>query len=332
MTAMAASPRSFVITVLVLWSVLICGGITFARLQDIPGWVVIAVLPALLVEAVFYLVPGFGAIRERLGRLPRLGIATLLVNSALLPWLIVVTGTGRFEPKSFGTLLLLAAVAVGWYLVFPRVFTADLGLLVFFAAVFLTRIFRDAYPTLPPDLRLDFLGKVMWIRLGLSVFLLLRGGETEPLGFLPTRRDWKVGFRYYLLFLPFGVAAGYAVNYLSLGPKPMPLWQLGLLGVGTFVGILWVTALGEEFFFRGLLQKWIEELTGSPLTALSVASIAFGLVHLPFRGFPNWKHVLIATILGWFCGQAYQETRTIRAAMVTHALVVTTWVVVFGKS
>jgi membrane protease YdiL (CAAX protease family) len=315
-----------------LWCILIGGGLIYARLQNIPGWVVAAVLPALMVEVFFYIAPGFAAVRERAARLAPSLLAALLVATAVLPWLIAVVGTGRFEPKALLLLLLITSAAVAWYLVFPRVLTADLGLLVLFAAIFLTRIFRDTYPTVPPDLRLDFLGKVMWIRLGLSVFLILRGGEVEPFGFLPTRRDWWVGFRYYLLFLPFGVAAGYAVNYLRIGPKPMPIWQLGLLGLGTFIGVLWVTALSEEFFFRGLLQKWIEDLTGSPLTALTVASVAFGLVHLPFRGFPNWKHVLIATILGWFCGQAYQETRTIRAAMVTHALVVTTWVVVFGKS
>ena len=31
-----------------------------------------------------------------------------------------------------------------------------------------------------------------------------------------------------------------------------------------FAGILWVVALSEEFFFRGLVQQWVRDSTGSP--------------------------------------------------------------------
>ena len=74
--------------------------------------------------------------------------------------------------------------------------------------------------------------------------------------------------------------------------------------------------MSEEFFFRGVMQ---------PKLGLVATSIVFGLVHLPFREFPNWKHVLVATVLGLFCGRAYQKTGSIRAPIVTHALVVATW-------
>jgi uncharacterized protein len=44
-----------------------------------------------------------------------------------------------------------------------------------------------------------------------------------------------------------------------------------------------------------------------------------------YRQFPNWKFVLLATCAGLFYGRAYIQARSIRAAMVTHALVVTVW-------
>jgi hypothetical protein len=56
-----------------------------------------------------------------------------------------------------------------------------------------------------------------------------------------------------------------------------------------------------------------------------VTSLLFGLAHLWFRSFPNWRWVPVAAVLGWFCGRARNQAGSIRAGMVTHVLVVTTW-------
>jgi hypothetical protein len=47
--------------------------------------------------------------------------------------------------------------------------------------------------------------------------------------------------------------------------------------------------------------------------------------HLWLGSFPNWRWVPLAATLGWFCGRARNQAGSIRAAMVTHTLVVTTW-------
>ena len=60
-----------------------------------------------------------------------------------------------------------------------------------------------------------------------------------------------------------------------------------------------------------------------------VSSVIFGLVHLPYRAFPNWKFAILATVAGWFYGRAYLKTGSIRAAMVAHALTNVTWRVFF---
>ena len=39
----------------------------------------------------------------------------------------------------------------------------------------------------------------------------------------------------------------------------------------------------------------------------ALTSLAFGAVHLWFRGFPNWRWALIAGALGWFCGRARNQ-------------------------
>jgi membrane protease YdiL (CAAX protease family) len=97
-----------------------------------------------------------------------------------------------------------------------------------------------------------------------------------------------------------------------------------------FFGALWVIALPEEFFFRGLLQRWIGEWTGSRYLGLATASLLFGAAHLPFREFPNWRLATVAAVAGCFYGLAYQKADSIRASMVTHALVVTIWRTLFA--
>jgi len=90
--------------------------------------------------------------------------------------------------------------------------------------------------------------------------------------------------------------------------------------------MLCVVSLSEEFLVRGVLQRWLEEWTGSRAGALLLASAIFGLLHLGMQhAFPNWKWALLAGVLGWFCGRAKNQAGSIRASMVTHALVATTW-------
>ncbi|MCO5350388.1 MAG: CPBP family intramembrane metalloprotease [Bryobacteraceae bacterium] len=90
-----------------------------------------------------------------------------------------------------------------------------------------------------------------------------------------------------------------------------------------------MVALSEEFFFRGLLQQWMEQVTGRAWVALAVTSLAFGAVHLGFRGFPNWEFAGLATAMGAVYGLAFRAGGGIRAAMVAHAVVVTVWRVGF---
>jgi membrane protease YdiL (CAAX protease family) len=89
------------------------------------------------------------------------------------------------------------------------------------------------------------------------------------------------------------------------------------------LGIFWFVALSEEFFFRALLQQWLTEWSGARTIGLLTTSAIFGLCHLGYRNqFPNWRFAILAAILGLFCGMAYQQSRSMRASMVTHTLVV----------
>jgi membrane protease YdiL (CAAX protease family) len=54
-------------------------------------------------------------------------------------------------------------------------------------------------------------------------------------------------------------------------------------------------------------------------------------VHLPFRQFPNWRFAILAGVAGIFYGLAFLKAKSVRASMVTHALLVTTWRVFFAS-
>lgn len=170
----------------------------------------------------------------------------------------------------------------------------------------------------------------MLIRTAALAMLTIRGNVEAEYRFLPNRGEWLTGLRYFALMLPVIAGAYWALGLVKLRAHPNGIVLTAILALGTFLGILWVVALSEEFFFRGLLQQWLEQWTGNPAVALIVASLVFGCAHLGFhRIFPNWRWAIVAAILGIFCGLAWRKSRSVQAAMVTHALIVTVWQVFF---
>ena len=131
------------------------------------------------------------------------------------------------------------------------------------------------------------------------------------------------------MFLPVGAALGYFTGFARLHPMAGVWWKLPGKAAGLFIGILWVVALGEEFFCRAFLQRELARKIGN-VAGLVAASVLFGAAHLWFRGFPNWRFALVAAVAGVFYGIALMRSGSVRACMVTHALVVTTWRVLFS--
>jgi hypothetical protein len=187
--------------------------------------------------------------------------------------------------------------------------------------VLLGKYFNSIYiPLYPPFKDIIFLGHVTLIVIAVMVLLLARRVDDAGYGFVPNRREWRIGLLHFLYFAPFGTVLAVlfgAAHFIGMAP----LWKFG----GLFVGFMWTIALSEEFFFWGVLQGWMKDWIVSPRLTMPVVAALFGLVHISFRGFPNWRWELIAATLGWFCGRARQQAGSIRAGMVTHALVFATW-------
>jgi membrane protease YdiL (CAAX protease family) len=309
-----------------IWIACAVAAYLYSQQQGIPSAVLWHALPAFLLEITFYYTLGVERLRTCLERLPPWGVALALTGAGVAPYLAAVGAFHSFRATSFGWLLVLLAAASFWFVVLPRRPVIDLLFLVFLGVVVLTRALRHLYGDNPhPKVPLELLGQLMWIRTGAFALLSVRRVRGVGFGFWPRVKEWKIGAIYYAMFAPVAAAIAWLIGF-ARPHLPAAGWEKStLLALGTFFGILWVVALSEEFLFRGLLQQWIRDWSKSDAAGLIAASLLFGAVHLWFRPFPNWRFAIIAAAAGIFYGLAFRKAGSIRASMVTHALVVTTW-------
>lgn len=341
MTAMANSPGrgqraslagrdAFAKTLGAGWLLLGLAAWIYARMKSIPEWAALPVAAAFLIEFPFYLLPAFEAPCAWLRRQGKTRAGFLLAASAITPWLVYSLATGEARLTAFAILLAVGLAVSFWFIALPAKPARDALFLVVIAAIYLSRIFDRIYSSPIPKVSISILGHLMLIRAAALAILLFRGNVLAEYRFIPNRQEWREGVRYFAMMLPVIGFAYWALGLVQFRPHLHSAGLTVLLALGTFLGVLWVVALSEEFFFRGLLQQWLEQGTGSAIRALLIASLLFGCAHLGFhRIFPNWRWAIVAAILGIFCGLAWRHSRSVQAAMVTHALIVTVWQVFF---
>ncbi|HWC98034.1 MAG TPA: CPBP family intramembrane glutamic endopeptidase [Candidatus Sulfopaludibacter sp.] len=309
---MANTLGGFRAAALIGWIALSGVGIVFARSKGIPLHTALPVIAAFLAEYPFYLVAGFPNTRERLAG-PSLPV--WLICSAILPYLICCCGGIPFEWIALVRLLALAVAVSLWYVILPVNPVVDGAFLILIAAVMVGRYFSAIYPDVYKQ-HIDFLGHLALFHMAILVLILERRMPETGFGFIPSWKEWQIGFANFLWFLPFATILAVLLHATHFVNPRIP-WA-----VATFVGFLFILGLTEEFFFRGVLQRWVEEWTWNATAALVITSILFGLVHYWFRG---WRWVPIAAVMGFFCGRARNQADSIKASAVTHALVVATW-------
>jgi len=287
------------------------------RWLEVPPAIAIPAAIALLVELFFY----FTQPRKRWPQ-------WFLIASSVAPYLIYSIPGGVFDWRS--ALIIPAAIAVPlfWFRLPPSRWT-DVGFVLLMAAPLVFKLIAPVYARPHERVQLEVLGHLAWIRAGVTAILRDRQQAGIGFGFWPKAAEWRTGAIVYAAFVPAGFGLGMLVGFVEFRWPVQDWWIVALTAVATFLGVLWVVALSEELFFRGLLQQWIEEWTGTAWAGLLLASLAFGAVHLGFRAFPNWRFALLAAVAGVFYGIAFRKSGGIRAAMVAHALVVTTWKVLF---
>ncbi len=323
---------SYVSAVVFVWLVL--AGIAVYRFETHLNsiWIVSAALPAFLLETLFYIGSVLENARDRFaaatpGKTAR---ATLLWASAILPYLALSLPAGTFQTSPFLLLVLLTGVLSFWHVVMPRRIAFDLVFLGIAAVPFIARSFQNIYRSPAPEhFRVDVLGHLMWVRLGLMALLVLRDWKPGPVSLWPQGREWRIGATWFLIgIVPLGLEA-VLIKDVQFVPHAGPWWLVIGLVVGYFFAFLWVVAFGEELFFRGVIERMLLDSRKSPLVAIAVSAIVFGSAHLWFRAFPDWRRAVTVVLLGLICGAAYLQAGSIRASMVTHSLVIATWRTLF---
>jgi membrane protease YdiL (CAAX protease family) len=314
--------RYFWITLVAGWALLATAAVVYAHLKSIPATMAVPLALAFLAEYPFYLLPGFTAARERFLAQGRGHAAWMLALSGVFPWLVYALGTHHFNVPALIVMISIALIMSYWFVVFPAHPVTDLLYLAIFAAIILLKIFPRIYPDPMPNVDMSAVGHVTLVRLLACSFVALRGGGDAEYRFMANGREWLGGLKRVGVVMPATVAAYWALGLVKLRPHPL---NAGL-AIGTFLGILWVVCISEEFIFRGLLQPWITQWTSSAAMGIVISALLFGSVHLGFHGaFPNWRWSIVAAILGIFLARARRQTGGIQAGMVAHALVVTVW-------
>jgi membrane protease YdiL (CAAX protease family) len=309
------------------WAACLGAGYLYSQQKGVPWDVAKVVAPAFILEATFFLVLGVEKWRARIEKYSKSAVALGLVVAAVAPYSVATLALGSFSWVHFGTIAVLSGLLAFWYVVLPGNPLTDVALLAVAATVVLTKVFEQVYPRPHDRLAMEALGQAMWIRTGLFAILSVRRVKGVGFGFWPQAREWGIGVMYFVGLLPLAAGLGWWIGFIS--PHGLQDGWVTLLPL-TFFGTLWVLALGEELFFRGLLQQWMSGWLRNEWAGLAVTSAIFGAVHLWYNTFPNWRFALLAGLAGVFYGLAFRQGKGIRAAMVTHALTVTTWKMFFN--
>ena len=307
-------PKPYLVTVALIGLAGLALGSAYAATQHTPAGVALALGAAGLLQLSAYASLAFPDLR-------RWWTPARLLLFAPWPFLIYSVPCGVIRPHALVALLALVSAAGFWFHFLPRARLTDLGFVALMAVPMLFNWFGVIYPSVA-RLPAALLGHLLWIQVGLTTVLNVRAID-PGFGFWPSNRHWRTGVLWYLAALP---PLAIVVAWTGFARFVWPAtWLQCAAAIATFLGILWVVALSEEFFFRGLLQQWFEDWSGSSAWAIVCASLLFGAAHLGYRHFPNWRFAVVAALSGVAYGMAYRMGGGIRAAMVAHALLVTSW-------
>lgn len=187
---------------------------------------------------------------------------------------------------------------------------------LFIAATALAILAGKALPPMPP-VETSAVKGALGIGLVLAAYklIIVRLGE-RPRDDLPAAGALKgLGAGLLTGFLLFcalvGIAALFGV-YQIVGRGDTNELAKDLIGMTVLAAFM------EELLFRGILFRWIEELTGS-WGALAITSALFGVAHLFNDNATWWSSVAIMVEAGVLLGGAYMLARNLWLPMGLHA-------------
>lgn len=148
------------------------------------------------------------------------------------------------------------------------------------------------------SLRINVFPKVINLLLGSMLIL-----AAFPLAQFAYWLNMQIPMPSFLVEMEQGTAE--MVKNLLIVDQPHELWfNLFVIAV--------IPAIGEEFIFRGILQKKLMEQFKKPHVAIWVAALIFSAIHMQFQGF------LSRMLLGAILGYLYHWTGNLWVPIIAH--------------
>jgi membrane protease YdiL (CAAX protease family) len=155
---------------------------------------------------------------------------------------------------------------------------------------------------------------------GLYFFLVARPLEGIGYRWALSMRDVATAAVVFAAYAVIALPVGFATHFIVWNPR-VAVPDVVLRPIVVYL----VTAVPEEFLFRGLIQNLLTRWLGVPL-GLAIGSVIFGLSHLP-----DPRYAVLATIAGVAYGWVYLRTGKVTASAITHALVDAVWVILLHR-
>jgi hypothetical protein len=155
---------------------------------------------------------------------------------------------------------------------------------------------------------------------GLYFFLVARPLDGIGYRWALSTRDALTAALVFAAYAAIALPIGFATHFIVWNPR-----AAGPDVILRPIVVYLVTAVPEEFLFRGLIQNLLSRWLGIPL-GLAIGSVIFGLSHLP-----DPRYAVLATIAGVAYGLVYLRTGKVTASAITHALVDAVWVILLHR-
>ena len=155
---------------------------------------------------------------------------------------------------------------------------------------------------------------------GLYFFIVARPLEGIGYRWSLTTRDVSTAVLVFAAYAAIAIPVGFATHFIVWNPR-VSAPDVILRPIIVYL----ITAVPEEFLFRGLIQNLLSRWLGVPL-GLAIGSVIFGLSHLP-----DPRYAVLATIAGVAYGWVYLRTGKVTASAITHALVDAVWVILLHR-
>jgi membrane protease YdiL (CAAX protease family) len=325
---MSSERQLSVWTAIGLWAIAVAGAAVYGLWGSYSGRVAAFTLCLLAFFLAVQLLLAAGNLGVRLARRTGSQAGVLVAVVPFLAYLIYLAGTNSFTARhaaiAAAYVVVPVLLAISASAAKPGAWQDYLAMIAIFLPLKLP-VLTGLWPY--GELGIGPIATMLFaVSVALGVFLFVRQFDGVGYNIVWGRSVALAALLHFGLLAAILIPLGTALHFIRFDPSQVQ-WK-SLPGEALLIFLL--VAWPEELLFRGLLQNSLSRTLGSEHAGWFSASVVFGLAHITNNGvFPNWRYALLAAIAGIFYGSAWRRTNSIFVSAIVHALVDTTWHLLF---